>query len=536
MLAELLAFALIGFLGSGDAGTTAFPLLRVPVGSRGCAMGEAFTAAADDANAVFWNSGGLGRVTSVQFGLSHHEWFGGIRDEDLGLALPLGPGCLGIGAVFSSTRDIEIWDPDNGDGASATARSGYAAVGYGLPVSRKLSCGIAAKALYDDLIGQTGTGFCADAGLLYEPWRKVRVGLSLQNLGPNMRYGDGGYALPMAARFGASCEHQLFRLLFDAGLPLVGTPDFHVGGEYRLKNVLALRAGYRLGPQDWDELSLLTGVTAGLGVNLGMFSLDYAFTPYGNLGMVHRLSLNTTLPTYLLGRVRIRVFEVKTGRPVAARFILHGTQQGNSYTEKDGTFVIDGVEPGWLTVTAAADGFYPVTESVLVEARFTRTVRLAATRSGYGSLWGVVYDAATRVPVPAQVVYSGPESGTAETDKANGSIVFRHLKAGDYDLVITPDDTTYRGQPVTVTIAPGSLCSQTILLDRKAAPAATTDQLGTDPAGLAPTPPLADTMSPPQFQSLGDTLPPEPTGVEPEPQFVPLEETPEPTTPDSLGR
>lgn len=508
MLAELLAFTLIGFLGSGDAGTTAFPLLRVPVGSRGCAMGEAFTAAADDANAVFWNSGGLGRVTSVQFGLSHHEWFGGIRDENLGLALPLGHGCLGLGAVFSSTRDIDVWDPDNNSGATATARSGYAVLGYGLPISRKLSCGIAAKALYDNLIDQTGTGFCGDAGLLYEPWHQVRVGLSLQNLGPNMRYGDGGYALPMAARFGASYEHRLFRLLFDAGIPFAGAADLHIGGEYRMKNVLALRAGYRLGPQAWDELSLLSGVTAGLGINLGMFALDYAFTPYGSLGMVHRLSLNTTFPSNLYGRVRIRVFEVKSGQPVAARFILHGTQQGNSYTEKDGTFVIDGVEPGWLTVTAAADGYYPVTESILVEPRLTRTVRLAATKSGYGSLWGVVYDASTRVPVPAQVAYSGPETGTAGTDKTNGSIIFRRLKAGDYDFVITPDDTGYQGQAVTVTIAPGALSSRTFLLDRKAA--------GRVPVPSESAPPLADTM--------------------PQPQFVPLEETPEPVAPDSLGR
>ena len=508
MLAELLAFALIGFLGSGDAGTTAFPLLRVPIGSRGCAMGEAYTAAADDANAVFWNTGGLGRVTSVQFGLSHHEWFGGIRDENLGLALPLGPGCLGLGAVFSSTRDIEVWDPDNGNGANATARSGYAVLGYGLPISRKLSCGIAAKALYDDLIDQTGTGFCGDAGLLYEPWHQVRVGLSLQNLGPNMRYGDGGYALPMTARLGTAYEHRLFRVLFDAGIPLAGAPDLHIGGEYRMKNILALRAGYRLGPQAWDELSLLSGVTAGLGVNLGMFSLDYAFTPYGNLGMVHRLSLNTTFRTSLYGRVRLRVFEVKSGQPVAARFILHGAQQGNSYTERDGTFVIDGVEAGWLTVTAAADGYYPVTESVLVEPRITRTVRLAATKTGYGSLWSVVYDAATRVPVPAEVTYSGPESGSAETDKNNGSLVLRRLMAGDYDFVITPHDTGYQGQSVTVTIVPGSLSSQTFLLDRKTT--------GHDPIPRKPTLPVADTI--------------------PQPQFVPLEETPVPAVPDSLGR
>jgi hypothetical protein len=298
-------------------------------------------------------------------------------------------------------------------------------------------------------------------------------------------------------------------------VPLAGAPDLHVGGEYRMRGILALRAGYRLGPQDWSGLSLLSGVTAGLGVNLGMFSLDYAFTPYGNLGMVHRLSLNTSFATCVYGRVRIRVCEVESGRPIAARFILHGTQQGNSYTEKDGTFVVEGVEAGWLRVTAAADGYYPVTESVLVEPRITRTVRLAATKSGYGSLWGVVYDAATRVPVPAEIAYSGPESGTAENDATNGSVVFRHLKAGDYNFVVTPRDSGHQGQTAAVTIAPGALNSQTFLLDRR--------------ASSLP----GDTMSP-QFQSLDDSLPTPPTAAEP--QFVPLEETPTPVAQDSLGQ
>ena len=43
-------------------GTSAATFLRIPVGSRGTAMGSAFVSVADDVTAMFWNPGGLAKV------------------------------------------------------------------------------------------------------------------------------------------------------------------------------------------------------------------------------------------------------------------------------------------------------------------------------------------------------------------------------------------------------------------------------------------------------------------------------------------
>jgi hypothetical protein len=520
MLTNLFIFTLLGIFGFGDVGTTAFPLLNVPVGPRACAMGETFTGLGDDGGTLFWNPAGLGRLNSVQLSLSHHEWFAGIRDENIGLVAPLGPGCVGAAVAYSTTGDIEIWDPANSRGIVTSARSGYVTLGYGLAPVPGLNCGIAVKGLYDDLIEQTGTGVCADLGVLYRPLANVGIGLTGRNLGWGMKYGTENIPLPMAVRLGFSYENPKFRILLDANAPVDNRPDLHVGGEYLANNILSVRAGYRLGPQDWRSLSLLSGITAGLGLNLSIFSLDYAFVPYGQLGFTHRLALRTSFPASVYGRVRIKVSEFKTGVPVTAKFVLTGTQQGNSYTESDGTFVVEGVEPGWLGVTANADRYYPTTESVLVESRVTQTVRLVARRSGFGSLWGAVYDADTRKPVAARVSYSGPELDSLKVTETEGSFTLRKLKAGEYDFTITPLDSLHQPRTETVSIEPGSLTSHDFLLGLKEATVpldsaglvTRNSQLDNSPASFMPLIEQPDSLAPDS-----GTVQQQPAPVEPQP-------------------
>ncbi|MBM3314541.1 UPF0164 family protein, partial [candidate division WOR-3 bacterium] len=99
MLSSLLLLPVLTIFGADGTGTTAFPLLRVPVGPRSCAMGEAFAGLASDVNSLFWNPAGLATVLNTQIVVSHHEWFADVRDENAGVAMPAGPGTLGVGAV-----------------------------------------------------------------------------------------------------------------------------------------------------------------------------------------------------------------------------------------------------------------------------------------------------------------------------------------------------------------------------------------------------------------------------------------------------
>ncbi|HJT24811.1 MAG TPA: tetratricopeptide repeat protein, partial [bacterium] len=56
-----------------------------------------------------------------------------------------------------------------------------------------------------------------------------------------------------------------------------------------------LRLGYQGVLQD-NQINGLTGFTAGAGLRIEQFRLDYAFVPYGDLGTSHRISLGYEFP------------------------------------------------------------------------------------------------------------------------------------------------------------------------------------------------------------------------------------------------
>ena len=472
MVVNLLLLTFVTIFGSGDAGATVFPLLKVPIGPRACAMGETYTGLADDAGALFWNPAGLAQLNRMQFGFSHHEWIVGTRDENLVGAIPLGPGFLGAGAVHSAVRDIETWDPENNPGPSVTAHAAYAAIGYALRPIEPLYCGIALKGMYDNLVDRTGYGGCADIGLLYRPFRWLAVGLAGRNLGPDMRYGATGWSLPAALRLGASISRPRFRLLVDANAPIDNSPDFHLGGEYDLHPYVSLRGGVRLGPQDWRSLGWQSLLTGGCGIHYDRFALDYAIVPYGQLGLTHRIALRINFKAQLHGRVAIRVVELGTNKPVVADLTPEWVHQGLANTDEEGTFMLEGVEPGWLKVTAQAADYHPATESILVEPHTTHRLRLVMRRSGSGSLWGAVYDATTQQTLSASIRYDGPAAGSVAVNPTEGSFVLRQLPAGDYSLTIIPDDSLYSSVDTSVTVDAGRLTSVTFQITRGSVPAA----------------------------------------------------------------
>ncbi|MCK7521899.1 MAG: hypothetical protein MZV64_31575 [Ignavibacteriales bacterium] len=57
---------LVPNLGGQRAGISAFQFLKIGVGARGVAMGEAYVAVANDASSLFWNPAGLAQMTENQ--------------------------------------------------------------------------------------------------------------------------------------------------------------------------------------------------------------------------------------------------------------------------------------------------------------------------------------------------------------------------------------------------------------------------------------------------------------------------------------
>ena len=84
-----------------DASATGYTFVKLGVGVRPVAMGNAFTAISDDGNAVFWNPAGLGVVDNYHVAgmlMNHLTYF---NYYNLTSALPVGrASAVGLGLSY----------------------------------------------------------------------------------------------------------------------------------------------------------------------------------------------------------------------------------------------------------------------------------------------------------------------------------------------------------------------------------------------------------------------------------------------------
>ena len=66
-------------------GTTAAQFLKIGVGPRAIGMGGAYTALADDINAMYWNPAGLSRMNSKEAFFNHVDWIMDVKMENAGV-------------------------------------------------------------------------------------------------------------------------------------------------------------------------------------------------------------------------------------------------------------------------------------------------------------------------------------------------------------------------------------------------------------------------------------------------------------------
>jgi len=219
---------------------------------------------------------------------------------------------LGVSVAYLNLNGIEARtgntaSPDRTFGASDF----YAAFSFSRPVSRRegfsSNIGITAKLIQQKIDNRKAESYAMDLGLLQQIG-SYRLGLALTNVGPNMRFISESYPLPQTLRFGISHEMAKRPMTVALGFEkLRGEKalSYRIGSEYRLGSLMSLRMGYlmrqgtaqkalkgsTLGSVSNGELGGLTGFVGGMGFRFFGYGLDYAFSPYGELGNTHRLSL-----------------------------------------------------------------------------------------------------------------------------------------------------------------------------------------------------------------------------------------------------
>src|SRR5687767_6342022 len=114
------------------AGTGSANFLKLGVGGRGVAMGEAHTAAVNDVMALYWNPAGLGRLSQNEVGFMHNNYFQGVDQGVIYYAQPTRKaGTFGTGLTMLRIGDIQGYDVAGIRTTELTASDTLISLGWG---------------------------------------------------------------------------------------------------------------------------------------------------------------------------------------------------------------------------------------------------------------------------------------------------------------------------------------------------------------------------------------------------------------------
>jgi hypothetical protein len=283
-------------------GTLGGQSLKIGVGARAAAMGEAYVALSDDATAVYWNPAGIARMSGQSLSLNHTSWPANILFDQAAYVFNIKwiPGMIGVNVrALTMSRDIvrTTYLPE-GTGDTFDAGEWAYGLSYARALTDKFSAGFSLNYVQTGLDDVKGSSTTFDFGTLYDVGvLGAKIGMSIQNIGSDMTFIDEKVKMPVFFRVGGSFDvMQQGENRLIAAAEFTHPPDnsekLNLGAEYGFHDYLFLRGGYKL---NYDT----QGLTAGFGVKFpltlvksSVARLDYAYQDMNFLGTTHRVSVN----------------------------------------------------------------------------------------------------------------------------------------------------------------------------------------------------------------------------------------------------
>lgn len=329
-------------------GTKAGEFLLLPAGGRGAALGQAFTAIADDATALYWNPAGIGFLRQGSAHVSRLDYLVGTSYTWAGVALPVGTGTWVVGAQFGGFDFGEapvttVAEPE-GTGSFYDNSMFVGGATLAMNVTDRFTVGVSGKFIQESFANTRGSTFAADFGTNYHTLvagRPFRAAFSILNLGGELQM-DGSdldrtvteqdpklpdrqdqsrletqsFALPVMFKVGLAWEaisagSSGLWLTGEFWQPQQNNTSGAFGAEYMLRPadgtgfMAALRGGFTyepdrsldLGGRDFgDEGSDGLAFGGGIGYRAApdglAIMLDYAFRDQGLLGNTNLFSIS----------------------------------------------------------------------------------------------------------------------------------------------------------------------------------------------------------------------------------------------------
>jgi hypothetical protein len=284
--------------GFAQAGKSGLAFLKLGASARGVSMGDAMSAIVAGAASTYYNPAGLLGVDSdssgVQVMFMHKEWIQDTRTEYLGTSVPLGgENALGFFLNTTTISDIELRTRPGDPEGTFTARNFSLGASYARLIGNDIRIGLTAKFLYEKIFVDEASGAAVDIGLQYRtPFEHLYAGLVFANIGSINELHNEKSTLPTMLRAGPAYSFDIDGINGSATLAADLQHIFpesksylDAGGEVTFSRFLAVRGGYQFGSEG-------RGLSTGVGVRYGMFTLDYAYSPLSyDLGNAHTIGI-----------------------------------------------------------------------------------------------------------------------------------------------------------------------------------------------------------------------------------------------------
>lgn len=297
-------------LGGQRAGISAVQFLKIGVGARASAMGEAFVAVANDASALYWNPAGVVQAKQNQLIISHNNWVADINHEFIGGIYKFSKNnAIGISFTSLHMDNMPVTTEFMPFGNGESFAFGDLAIGltYSRQMTDKFSFGATIRYVEETLDKLKMRGVVIDLGTLY--WTglgSTRFAVAITNFGNEMAP-DGkvllwgkreksdwqSFSPPTLFRLGFAFEpyqtaENRITTAIQLNHPNDNSENVALGLEYSWKEIFFLRGGYKL---NVDEQNFTFGTGLAVPLGIARVTFNYAYSNFTKLGSAHRFSL-----------------------------------------------------------------------------------------------------------------------------------------------------------------------------------------------------------------------------------------------------
>lgn len=306
-------------------GTAAAQELRIPIGSRGTALGGSMLAYVKGAEALQWNPSGLVFGTHKREAVfSYLDYIADMNVNYFAITTRLRDDIsVGISARTLAVGDIIVTTEESPEGTGEILSPRFSCVTftYSQLLTDRVAFGTTIKYIHEAIKREVANGLAFDFGFQYKTALKgLTLGIAMRNFGPDLRF-DGpdldrvvklqdaipeadpqagsrtfrtslaAAELPTSIEIGFSYtlfQNALYKADFSAAFRNnnLATDEYQGGVEYSIKQILQLRGGYVASPTgdvlpNGFEKKYILGPSFGFGLNVPMgnmaFQLDYAY-------------------------------------------------------------------------------------------------------------------------------------------------------------------------------------------------------------------------------------------------------------------